>query len=68
MLDFVRKHPNWSALIVFGLSLGESLPPYGTACLTISSFSNTPSSVFMETGFLTKGASGLAPFTGSKPL
>jgi membrane protein DedA with SNARE-associated domain len=26
VLDFVRQHPNWSAFIVFGLSLGESLP------------------------------------------
>jgi hypothetical protein len=25
-LEFVRQHPNWSAFIVFGLSLGESLP------------------------------------------
>ena len=26
VLDFVRQHPNWSAFIVFGLTLGESLP------------------------------------------
>ena len=26
VLEFVRQHPNWSAFIVFGLSLGESLP------------------------------------------
>jgi membrane protein DedA with SNARE-associated domain len=25
-LEFVRQHPNWSAFIVFWLSLGESLP------------------------------------------
>ncbi|MFZ0852782.1 MAG: hypothetical protein WAO08_26710 [Hyphomicrobiaceae bacterium] len=25
-MEFVRQHPNWSAFIVFGLSLGESLP------------------------------------------
>ena len=34
----------------------------------MSSFSSTPSSVFMDAGLLTNGASGLAPFTGSKPL
>jgi membrane protein DedA with SNARE-associated domain len=26
VLEFVRQHPNWAAFIVFGLSLGESLP------------------------------------------
>ena len=26
VLKFVRQHSNWSAFIVFGLSLGESLP------------------------------------------
>ena len=26
VLDFVRQHPNWSALMVFGLAFGESLP------------------------------------------
>jgi hypothetical protein len=26
VLDFVRQHPHWAAFIVFGLSLGESLP------------------------------------------
>jgi hypothetical protein len=41
---------------------------YAAYALAMSSFSNTPSSVFMEDGLLTNGASGLAPFTGSNPL
>jgi membrane protein DedA with SNARE-associated domain len=26
VLDFIRQHPNWAAVFVFGLAFGESLP------------------------------------------